>query len=65
MMQDFQNALYINDIDPTNAVIFDRDWLRAALDARDLRVSVVRAPDHTWIPLGARDRPWPGLGRVP
>jgi SAM-dependent methyltransferase len=29
MMQDFQNALYINDIDPTNAVIFDRDWLRA------------------------------------
>ena len=28
MMQDFQNALYINDVDPTNAVIFDRAWLR-------------------------------------
>jgi SAM-dependent methyltransferase len=27
MMQDFQNALFINDQDPTNAVIFDRDWL--------------------------------------
>lgn len=28
MMQEFQNALYINPIDPTNAVIFDRDWVR-------------------------------------
>ena len=28
MMQDFQNALYINDVDPSNAVIFDREWLR-------------------------------------
>jgi SAM-dependent methyltransferase len=27
MMQDFQNALYLNDLDPTNAVIFDRNWL--------------------------------------
>lgn len=27
MMQTFQNALYINEADPTNAVIFDRDWL--------------------------------------
>jgi SAM-dependent methyltransferase len=30
MMQSFQNALYINAIDPTNAVIYDRAWLRAA-----------------------------------
>jgi SAM-dependent methyltransferase len=29
MMQDFQNALYINTLDPTNAVIYDRAWLRA------------------------------------
>ena len=28
MMQDFQNALYINHVDPTNAVIFDRQWLQ-------------------------------------
>ncbi|MGH7487554.1 MAG: class I SAM-dependent methyltransferase, partial [bacterium] len=32
MMQEFQNTLFINDIDLTNAVIFDRAWLRAALD---------------------------------
>jgi SAM-dependent methyltransferase len=44
MMQDFQNALYINDNDPTNAVIFDRDWLLAELDARELRVRAARAP---------------------
>ncbi len=30
MMQSFQNALYINAGDPSNAVIFDREWLRAA-----------------------------------
>jgi SAM-dependent methyltransferase len=44
MMQDFQNALYINDTDPTNAVLFDRDWLLAELEARELRVSAARAP---------------------
>jgi len=44
MMQDFQNALYINDSDPTNAVIFDRAWLLAALDARELRIRDVRPP---------------------
>lgn len=44
MMQDFQNALYINDTDPTNAVIFDREWLLAALDLRELRIREVRSP---------------------
>jgi SAM-dependent methyltransferase len=44
MMQDFQNALYINDSDPTNAVILDRDWLLAELDARELRVRAARRP---------------------
>lgn len=33
MMQDFQNALFINDINPTNAVIFDRSWLRDTVHA--------------------------------
>lgn len=28
MMQSFQNALYINDLDLSNAVIFDRAWLK-------------------------------------
>lgn len=27
MMQQFQHALFINDVDPRNAVIFDRQWL--------------------------------------
>jgi SAM-dependent methyltransferase len=44
MMQDFQNALYINDTDPTNAVIFDREWLLAALELRELRIQEVRSP---------------------
>ena len=44
MMQEFQNALYINDSDPTNAVIFDREWLLASLEAAQLRIDVVRPP---------------------
>jgi SAM-dependent methyltransferase len=44
MMQDFQNAIYINDSDPTNAVIFDRRWLLDELESRELRVTTVRAP---------------------
>ncbi len=44
MMQDFQNALYVNDSDPTNAVIFDRQWLLSELDARELRIRVARPP---------------------
>ena len=31
MMQEFQHALFINDVDPRNAVIFDRQWLLAQL----------------------------------
>jgi SAM-dependent methyltransferase len=44
MMQDFQNALYINDVDPTNAVIFDREWLRRKAAAVGLTISSVRQP---------------------
>jgi SAM-dependent methyltransferase len=45
MMQDFQNALYINTGDPTNAVIFDRDWLLTQLARRGLAVTRVTPPD--------------------
>jgi SAM-dependent methyltransferase len=41
MMQDFQNALYINADDPWNAVVFDREWLQAVLAS--LGLGVVRA----------------------
>lgn len=38
MMQDFQNTLYINHVDPTNAAIFDGNWLVKL--ASDLGLSV-------------------------
>jgi SAM-dependent methyltransferase len=41
MMQDFQNALYINTDDPSNAVVFDREWLETTL--RQLGLGIVRA----------------------
>ena len=43
-MQDGQNALYINDRDPTNAVVYDRGFLQAALAARGLIIARVFAP---------------------
>lgn len=45
MMQDFQNALYINDSDPSNAVVYDREWLLQSLHARGLRIRAAEAPE--------------------
>jgi SAM-dependent methyltransferase len=45
MLQNFQNALYVNENDPTNAVIFARTWLRDALRHRGLLISGVGAPE--------------------
>lgn len=44
MMQEFQNALYINDTDPTNAVIFDREWLQRTLQSVGLGIVRAGAP---------------------
>jgi SAM-dependent methyltransferase len=44
MMQRSQNALYINPVDPSNAVIFDREWLLTALSWRGLRVRAAEPP---------------------
>jgi SAM-dependent methyltransferase len=44
MMQEFQNALFINSTDPTNAVIFDRTWLLARIHAAGLMMSHVVPP---------------------
>ena len=44
MMQAFQNALYISDFDPTNAVIFDRRWLARTLEAAGLTVDCRTPP---------------------
>jgi SAM-dependent methyltransferase len=45
MMQHFQNALYINDIDPTNATIFDRQWLLDTATKVGLVATRVIPPD--------------------
>lgn len=44
MMQEFQNALYINTIDPTNAVIFDRTWLRERVHEAGLAIVAALPP---------------------
>jgi len=57
MMQDFQNALYINTDDPTNAVVFDREWLQAVLAGLGLRVVGVQAPVVRGFQWGLHIRP--------
>ncbi len=44
MMQVDQNALFINSTNPTNAVIFDREWLVATLAEVGLVAAVVHPP---------------------
>ena len=53
MMQEFQNALMINPVDLTNAVIFDRAWLIGRASAADLVITRITPPEirgfHWWI----------------
>ena len=44
MMQEFQNTLFINEIDPTNAVIYDRTWLLRTLDDVGLALAAAHPP---------------------
>jgi SAM-dependent methyltransferase len=44
MMQDFQNSLFINEADPSNAVIFDRDWVRSQAKAAGLTITAAAPP---------------------
>jgi hypothetical protein len=51
-MHDFQNALYINPIDPSNAVIYDRGWLRREAADSGLTIVSVQPPavrGYQWI----------------
>lgn len=51
MMQEEQNALYINPVNPTNAVIYDRAWCFERLEEADLVVAAVTPPEvrgHQW-----------------
>lgn len=45
MMQEFQNTLYINDVDLTNATIFDARWLIALTSSLGLTVSSAEKPE--------------------
>jgi SAM-dependent methyltransferase len=60
MMQDFQNTLFINEVDPSNAVIYDRRWLPEAARTAGLVITQAIPPKITgfqWTlvlrPLGA------------
>ena len=44
MMQDFQNALYIQLRDPTNAVIYDREFVKSLFHAAGLTIVKAIAP---------------------
>lgn len=44
MMQEFQNALFINRVDPENAVIVDRDWLVRQFAGAGLVATGIVAP---------------------
>lgn len=45
MMQSFQNALYINEHDVTNAVIYDREWLALAFQEAGLFMTTAHPPE--------------------
>jgi SAM-dependent methyltransferase len=51
MMFDFQVSLFINETDPSNAVIYDWRWLLNVMDAKGLRVT------HT-VPALLRGHQW-------
>lgn len=60
MMQEFQNALFINEIDPTNAVIFDRGWLKRTASSAGLVLSSIVPPEvrgFQWKITFAKARP--------
>jgi SAM-dependent methyltransferase len=44
MMQDHQNALYINIYDPGNAVIYDRAWLKSLVAEAGLGIVKIEPP---------------------
>jgi len=44
MLHEFQNALYVNHVDPTNAVVFDREWLRRTARDAGLVIAHAEAP---------------------
>jgi len=68
MMQSFQNALYINELDPTNAVIYDRDWFLHAVADAGLAVTRAEPPEvrgFQWVVLMSHRASGGGLTELP
>src|SRR4051794_14093729 len=63
MMQEFQNALYINPDDPTNAVIYDSRWLLDQIARLGMKLVRAAAPEirgfHWWLTFAHADDPRP------
>ena len=54
MMDEHHNALYVSYVDPSDAVIFDRAWLRDTARGLGLRIFKVIQPEirgHQWLVL--------------
>jgi SAM-dependent methyltransferase len=66
MMQEDQNALFINPVHPVNAVVFDRSWLLGALREAGLSIVAATPPEvrgfQWWIELACLDS---GVATVP
>jgi SAM-dependent methyltransferase len=67
MMADFQVCLYINEIDPTNAVIYDWRWFLEVAARNGLRVEKVTSPQmrgFQWEVYLSKQQPYP-VNRFP
>lgn len=66
MMQDFQNALFINELSPTNAVIYDRQWMRDTAAEAGLTIVAAVPPEVRGFHWLIAMRPsGPGVVEVP
>jgi SAM-dependent methyltransferase len=60
MMQTFQNSLYINTDDPSNAVIYDQEFVKSLYDSCKLNIYRVDPPGirgHQWLVYASRGIP--------
>ena len=63
MMQEFQNALYIQVVDPTNAVVYDREFVRALFRAAGLTIihaspPSIRGFQWTLVAVPGNEKAW-------
>lgn len=64
MMQEFQNCLYINSNDPTNATIYDRSFVEALYNRHGLTLYRIHKPyvrGHQWLLYAIKGKESPAL----